>query len=865
MEIKTPLSSPEIPANYESTKQSDTEIPNCAISGNEQMSLSHAIMQATHTISQESHVQAESFDLFEENRALSPDSLSECPTLYECLMKTSESRATSPEPYTSMNKYRQLSPDSPIPVHRPLLPGAEFLAERRPSSPETIFSVNEFQKLSSDSPIPEYLTLSLVPSEHRSETSFVPMQHEYKIKALSPLQSKYQSSDFGSEDPENWSSWHPLPEWTIFEPKPLLSISDNSDTDSQSLSPQSFYFDSELRNPSPEAATLETEITETIYPEPLIFETFYQTESPVSGTFESECDEFVDNVSDLSIHDSEGIKENDLSLPKNDAALVNQLTFEQCRAQIKSLSEIEALETFPKTNTESPSIEELKPKSSYKLASEPRLEDIQNSTKSITSCEEKDTNIPTGASASKETSEGHTILKKDERQMESQQQHEEALGQESSELAPQESKERENVSKKAIHLEPQETDLAVRQGDKSSMISKITTFSDENSSDHTIATHGLILEHQLKLIASSLTSESSKESDPGVTTNIPEQIFAFEAHKSNVPPHPSPEGPRASTGSQELNSFQFHLQDTHRRVTPNLTASSQLSLSLESSDYSNLLSRSIVIPSTGTQVSPTDLSPIYPVFSTSSSDLELSPVSCESLSAAGIFQVTPGFKYVLSEFEETLSSFVGEKPQSNIVFPGMYPLVAAMTHCSLKVTQELKASELPARLSDDQKLLDATAVLDVDSPLYNVNLKAWPRPVHADSTESDVEFFDCHQTFSDKSEPEDGSAEFLDVAQMVYQVEEPASLTSSPENLTGIPKLKEYTQLKKDDRPLSWGSEDLDLPLDLEPEDEYTGEEKAYAYDYASDHTFAEELPPRERAQYDDDDDDSLGRVSCLA
>ncbi|XP_051576891.1 uncharacterized protein LOC127454015 [Myxocyprinus asiaticus] len=850
MEIMTPLSSPEIPLNYESTLQSDTEIPNRVISGSEKTSFSHAIMQTARTVSQESHVQAESFDLFVENRALSPDSLSEYTTLFECLMKISDSRASSPESFTSVNEYRQLSPDSPILVHRPLLTGAEFYAESRPSSPETIFSVNEFQRLSPDSPIPEYSTPSPVPNEHRSET-----------KPLSLLQFNGQSSDLGSVDPEYWSSWRPLPEWTVFEPRPLSTLSNISDTYSLSLSPQSFYFESELRYPSPEAATLETELTETISPEPLIFE---------SVTFEPEYEEYADNVSQLSIPDSEGIKEDDVSLSKNDAALLNQVTFEQCSAQTKSLSKIVATETFPETKIKSQSKVEIKPKSLDERASEPRPEETKSATKEITYRLEKDAYMATAASASEGTSEGQVILKRDERHMESPQQHEEELEHESTKLAPQESQERESASNKAIHLEPQETDLGVRQGDASSMISKITAFSEENSLDHTITTHDskmISLEHQQKLIASSLTSESSKESDPRVTTMIPEEIFAFDARKSNVSPHPLPKEPRASTGSQELHSFQFHLQESHRRVTPNLTASSQLSLSLKSPDYRHLLSGSINIPSTGIQVSPTDLSPISHVYSTSSSDQELSPLSRES--AAGIFQVSPGFKYALSEFEQTLSSFGGKKPESNLVFPGTYPLVAAMTPRSLEVTQELKASKLPTRLTDDQKQLDASTVIDVDSPLYSVNLKARPRLVHADSTdvESDVEFFDCCQTFSDTSEPELGSAELLDVPQTVYQVEEPPSLPSSPEYLTGITKLREYAQLKKDDRPLSWGSEDLDLPLVLEPEDEYTGEEKAYAYGYAGDHSFAEELPPREGAQYDDDDDDddSLGRVSCLA
>ncbi|ROL48322.1 Ankyrin-2 [Anabarilius grahami] len=275
--------------------------------------------------------------------------------------------------------------------------------------------------------------------------------------------------------------------------------------------------------------------------------------------------------------------------------------------------------------------------------------------------------------------------------------------------------------------------------------------------------------------------------------------------------------------------------------------------------------RSVKTPSTSVQVSLTDLSSISPIISTSSSDQGNSPESHESLGkmipyTAEVVQLSPDFKYVVSKFEQTLPSFGGDEPESSLALPGTDPFVAAMTPYTLGVTQELKASEMPTKLTGDQMQLDATAVLDVDFPIYSVNLKSRPRPVHTDSTESDAEFFDCQQTFSETSEPEVGSSELLDVPQAIYQVEELSSLSSSPEYLTDIPKLREYTQLRKDDRPLSWGSEDL--PIVLEPEDEYTGEageEKAFPYDYTGDHSFAEELPPMERFQYDDDDD-FLGR-----
>ncbi|XP_067256384.1 ankyrin-2b isoform X3 [Chanodichthys erythropterus] len=814
--------SPEIKANNEYTEQSSSEKYSLSI----------------YTSSLQSHVQAEPFDLFGKSQALSTDSLFYCTNLYPCLMDNSDSRASSPESYTSVNEYRQLSPDSPVPEHRPSLPCAEFLFESRPSSPETTFSLNEFRSLSPDSPIPEYSTPSPVPNE---QFSVVLMQHQSISDPLSPSLCIDQSSDMDSVCPESCSSWYPLPQWIMSESRTLSPISNISDTDSRSSSPQMFCLETELRNPSPEAATLETELTETVTPEPFVFETMYQPESVI----ESEYEEFYENLNDLSFFDIDEIK-TDLSVLKDDSALLNLVTFEQCTAQIKSPPETEGLQTVSKIKIECAFDDGLKPNPSHDIALEQAQKDTEGVT--ITYCEERDVITATGSYAKNER-EGLIIHERDDNQhTESSQQQKEDLGHDSRKLALQDTNKRDNISKD-IHLEPQVKDLGLRKGDALS-ISKS-------------------LESQIKLTASLLTSESSKESSLATCIpNIPEQnrsqpVFDLETHKSA--PDSSPEEPKASNVLQEVNSFQFHLKDSHRRVELNRIESSAFSLSLESPDHKNLLSGSVKTPSTSVQVSPTDLSSISPIISTSSSDQGNSPESHESLGkmipcTAEVVQLSPDFKCVVSKFEQTLPSFGGKELESSLALPGTDPFVAAMTPYTLEVTQELKASEMPTKLTGDQMQLDATAVLDVDFPIYSLNLKSRPRPVHTDSIESDAEFFDCQQTFSETSEQEVGSLELLDVPQAIYQVEELPSLSSSPEYLRDIPKCREYTQLKKDDRPLSWGSEDL--PIVLEPEDEYTGEtgeEKAFPYDYTGDHSFAEELPPMERFQYDDDDD-FLGR-----
>ncbi|XP_028973200.2 ankyrin-2b isoform X4 [Esox lucius] len=183
------------------------------------------------------------------------------------------------------------------------------------------------------------------------------------------------------------------------------------------------------------------------------------------------------------------------------------------------------------------------------------------------------------------------------------------------------------------------------------------------------------------------------------------------------------------------------------------------------------------------QVSPTDMSPVSPVFSDSLSDkgqVTKSPVAnAESVpeSAAPVstesFEFSPDFKRVLSEFEKSLSAF-GPDGRSG------------------------SAQE-----------------------------------------DSDLEFFDCRNDFSDMSESEPAEPEDL------YRIEEPPSPTpigSTPE--TGFldrNRLYGAQFLAVDDQKrFSSGSESLwEYGIDDRPESE----------------TFptCEELPARSRAGYDDD------------
>lgn len=117
-------------------------------------------------------------------------------------------------------------------------------------------------------------------------------------------------------------------------------------------------------------------------------------------------------------------------------------------------------------------------------------------------------------------------------------------------------------------------------------------------------------------------------------------------------------------------------------------------------------------------------------------------------------------------------------------------------------------------------------------------------PQHSDS---DLEFFECRQTFSDFSEPED-----LKVEHSIDNVSEPLSPMPGSSSdvcfLKGSPQTTDHPFLPGEDyKRLSSGSESLgDFAYDSEESQECP--------------TGCEELPSRDQAGYYDDDD-FLGRV----
>lgn len=265
---------------------------------------------------------------------------------------------------------------------------------------------------------------------------------------------------------------------------------------------------------------------------------------------------------------------------------------------------------------------------------------------------------------------------------------------------------------------------------------------------------------------------------------------------------------------------------THRTVTPVLAASEKTSCPKsdtfhgysewelcsekeQSSElYSPMSSQFLVPPdyeaifsghqtlrvSESSQVSLNDVSPVSPV----SAQLVTEATTKGESDNAEDLLFSPDFSRVLSEFEKTLSELESEDPKV-----------------------------LPKDLS-----------------------KGAESPQHSDS---DLEFFDCRQAFSDFSEPEDVKLEH----DINYHISEPPSPLpgSSPDVgfLKGSPQYTAHPYLQVEDyKRFSSGSESLgDFAYDSEGSRECQTE---------GDLPMCEELPSRDQAGYYDDDD-FLGRV----
>ncbi|XP_051799816.1 uncharacterized protein LOC127532322 isoform X2 [Acanthochromis polyacanthus] len=259
---------------------------------------------------------------------------------------------------------------------------------------------------------------------------------------------------------------------------------------------------------------------------------------------------------------------------------------------------------------------------------------------------------------------------------------------------------------------------------------------------------------------------------------------------------------------------------THRSVTPFLPTHERTSCVISDSELSpkeaqsselfSPMSTQFLVPpdyeavfsghqtlrvSECSQASTSDLSPVSPVFSESVSAQAQATTKRVSETAED-FEFSPDFKRVLSEFEQTVSEFESDES---------------------KLRKRSEASESTQ---------------------------------HSDS---DTEFYDCRQVFSDFSEPEDLKLGH----EITYHISEPPSPIpgSTPDIgfLKGSPQYSGQPFLRvEDDKRFSSGSESLS---------EFAYDSDASrGYQMKGGLPICEELPSRDQAGYCDDDD-FFGRV----
>ncbi|KAM7377645.1 hypothetical protein PAMA_014109 [Pampus argenteus] len=290
-----------------------------------------------------------------------------------------------------------------------------------------------------------------------------------------------------------------------------------------------------------------------------------------------------------------------------------------------------------------------------------------------------------------------------------------------------------------------------------------------------------------------------------------------------------------STDDKPMKSIPLQLPDqnlytTHRTVTPVLPETS-CPKSGRSHGYSEAQSSELFSPMSSqflvppdyeavfsghqtlrvfdcSQASINDLSPVSPVFSDSISAQVVSEANTKGESeTAQDFEFSPDFNRVLSEFKKTVSEFESEQPA-------------------------VPAKELHEGYESPQQ------------------------------SDSDLEFFECRQAFSDYSEPEEVKLEH----EMTYHISEPPSPMPGSSPVMGF--LKGSTQYTahpflrvEDHKRFSSGSDSLgEFAYDSEGSRECRTE---------GDLPMCEELPSRDQAGYYDDDDflgreiaDELGMLS---
>ncbi|MEQ2276567.1 hypothetical protein XENORESO_016593, partial [Xenotaenia resolanae] len=208
-----------------------------------------------------------------ERRPLSPDSESECRT-FSPVSLTLIFKSTSPESVGSPNKFRALSPDSPIPEFRKMIQESinRYLEHRSSSlesvssdldvetnwdmmffeeqcpSPDSVLSGSNYQKLSPDSPVPDFRQFSLVTHVNEGGYRVSSPESSHSDLDFAPLFSQLLEDEVGERpnSPELNLSLHeyqhlspdsPIPQYTHWEANTLTLVCE---------SPGSVYSDEEI-------------------------------------------------------------------------------------------------------------------------------------------------------------------------------------------------------------------------------------------------------------------------------------------------------------------------------------------------------------------------------------------------------------------------------------------------------------------------------------------------------------------------------------------------------------------------------------------------------------------------------------------
>ncbi|XP_023279632.1 uncharacterized protein LOC111667981 [Seriola lalandi dorsalis] len=691
-------------------------------------------------------------DTEDDNLRYSPDSLIDYRPMSPHSAMVLEARASSPESATSVNEFRRLSPDSPLPeftialpecvrflrsassspetvasdidympqTYRPMLPESTMqIAERRASSPESMPEFNENRSLSPDSPIPQFTaSLEEYTSTQRSsspESAGSDSECELMVTSSRAAETERPSS------PESISSINEfrklLPDSPVPEFMRILSsyFMDGSPCD-RSSSPMSLSSDFEFV-----ALPIDCWIDDS--PRPL---------SPETAESEEELGFCCEETSRL------------VSKPK----LLHHGTSSLLPEQHSSFpNKIQTNETMSKEGNVNPA-GQISTGSELEILSYDEWMQRGSQVGSISTLQTSvsEENFPVKPSPAQD------INRKEEK----------ILYVRAGELKSK------TASQRAPVQTPEETHFQIDNEVQSKLLSATTAAQD--------------------------TSKIGVDDKPmkPVPLQLPDPN-SYTTHRAVTPVLPSFE----NTLCEKSHRF-YGFSDS--KLSPEEAQSSELFSPMSSQflvppDYEAVFSgHQTLRVSECSQASLKDLSPVSPVFSDSAQVVTEATTKRES-EAAEDFEFSPDFNRVLSEFEKTILEFESDEPK------------------------------MPPKVGSES-------------------------PQHSDS---DLEFFDCRQAFSDFSEPEEVKLE----PEISYHIFEPPSPApgSSPDVgfLKGSPQHAAHPFLRVDDyKRFSSGSESL-------------GE---FAYDSEGsrgcrtegDLPVCEELPSRDQAGYYNDDD-FLGRV----